>query len=128
MGEVRFKTYQARAVLVVEGTSSSAVVDGTEGPLVDGGVEAPMAKTASQNRLGVAFIPPGEPWRSGYIESFNSRVRVECLSINIVWSLAHARVVIGDLEVSTTTDPTRPQLPAVSPLRRQLSPPITSAH
>jgi len=32
----------------------------------------------------------------GYIESFNSRVRDECLSINIVWSLAHARVVIGD--------------------------------
>jgi hypothetical protein len=31
-----------------------------------------------------------------YIESFNSRVRDECLNVNIFWSLAHARVVIAD--------------------------------
>jgi transposase InsO family protein len=24
------------------------------------------------------LIPPGEPWRNGYIEAFNSRVRDEC--------------------------------------------------
>jgi putative transposase len=48
------------------------------------------------DRVGLAFIPPGQPWRNGYIESFNSRVRDECLNINIFWSLAHARVVIGD--------------------------------
>jgi transposase InsO family protein len=47
-------------------------------------------------RVGLAFIPPGEPWRNGYIESFNSRVRDECLNINVFWSLTHARVVIGD--------------------------------
>jgi putative transposase len=45
-------------------------------------------------RVGLAFIPPG-PWRNGYIESFNARVRDECL-INIFWSLTHARVVIAD--------------------------------
>jgi hypothetical protein len=37
------------------------------------------------------FIPPGEPWRNGYVESFNSRIRDECLNINISWSLAQAR-------------------------------------
>ena len=47
-------------------------------------------------RVGLAFIPPGEPWRNGYIESFNSRVRDECLNINVFWSLTHARVVISD--------------------------------
>jgi len=37
-----------------------------------------------------------EPWRNGYIESFNSRVRDECLNINIFWSLvAQARVIIS---------------------------------
>ena len=46
--------------------------------------------------VGLHFIPPGEPWRNGYVESFNSRVRDECLNINIFWSLAHARVVISD--------------------------------
>jgi putative transposase len=26
----------------------------------------------ARDRLGLAFIPPGQPWRNGYIESFNS--------------------------------------------------------
>lgn len=47
-------------------------------------------------RVGLHFIPPGEPWRNGYIESFNSRIRDECLNINSCWSLAQARVVISD--------------------------------
>ena len=54
-----------------------------------------MADWADQ-RTGLAFIPPGQPWRNGYIESFNGRLRDECLNINIFWSLTHARVVITD--------------------------------
>ena len=38
----------------------------------------------------------GQPWRNGYVESFNGRVRDECLNINSFWSLPHARVVITD--------------------------------
>ncbi len=49
-----------------------------------------------RGRVGLSFIPPGEPWRNGYVESFNGRVRDECLNINIFWSLAQARVVISD--------------------------------
>ncbi len=56
---------------------------------------AAMADWAGE-RVGLAFIPPGQPWRNGYIESFNARVRDECLSINVFWSLTHARIVIGD--------------------------------
>jgi len=37
-------------------------------------------------------IPPGEPWRNGYVESFNSRIR----DINSFWSMAQARVIISD--------------------------------
>jgi putative transposase len=47
-------------------------------------------------RTGLWFIPPGQPWRNGYIESFNGRLRDECLNINLFWSLTHARVVISD--------------------------------
>jgi len=47
-------------------------------------------------RVGLSFIPPGQPWRNGYVESFNGRVRDECLNIYSFWSLAHARVVITD--------------------------------
>jgi putative transposase len=56
---------------------------------------AAMADWAGE-RVGLHFIPPGQPWRNGYIESFNSRVRDECLNINMFWSLAQARVVISD--------------------------------
>lgn len=28
-------------------------------------------------------IPPGEPWRNGYIESFTGRLRDECMNINL---------------------------------------------
>ena len=54
-----------------------------------------MADWAGE-RVGLAFIPPGEPWRNGYIESFNGRLRDECLDIELFWSLAHARVTITD--------------------------------
>jgi putative transposase len=47
-------------------------------------------------RTGLSFIPPGQPWRNGYIESFNGRVRDECLNINEFWSLTQARIVITD--------------------------------
>jgi putative transposase len=43
-----------------------------------------------------AECPRGESWRNSYVESFNSRIRDECLNINIFWSLAQARVVITD--------------------------------
>lgn len=43
-----------------------------------------MADWAGE-RVGLSFIPPGEPWRNGYVESFNGRVRDECLNINIFW-------------------------------------------
>lgn len=47
-------------------------------------------------QTGMLFIPPGEPWKNPFIESFNSRLRDECLNINLFWSLTHAQVVIGD--------------------------------
>jgi hypothetical protein len=54
-----------------------------------------MADWAGE-RVGLHFIPPGQPWRNGYIESFNSGVRDECLNIMVFWSLVQARVVISD--------------------------------
>jgi len=49
----------------------------------------------AQGHTGLLFIPPGTPWNNGYIESFNGRLRDECLNINSFWSLRHARAVIG---------------------------------
>ena len=55
-------------------------------------------------RTGLSYIPPGSPWRNGYIESFNSRVRDECLNINTFYSLLHARVVISDWKTEYNHD------------------------
>ncbi|MGY1964742.1 MULTISPECIES: IS3 family transposase [Nocardia] len=61
-----------------------------------------MISTALQrfcaNRIGITYIPPGTPWNNGYIESFNRRLRTECLNRNHWTSLLEARVVIGDFK------------------------------
>lgn len=43
---------------------------------------------------GMVYIPPGCPWDNGYIESFNNRLRKECLNRNHWNTLLKARVVI----------------------------------
>jgi putative transposase len=49
-------------------------------------------------KVGLRYIPPGTPWNHGYIESFNNRLRKECLNRNHWNSLFEARVVIGDFK------------------------------
>jgi transposase InsO family protein len=88
-----------------------------------------MADWAGE-RAGLHFIPPGQPWRNGYIESFNSRVRDECLNINMFWSLAQARVVDQRLEGGLQPPPAtlRARLPAASCLRDSPHPPMIDSH
>jgi len=49
----------------------------------------------AEGHAGIVFIPPGTPWNNGYVESFNSRLRDECLNVNSFWNLRHARTVIA---------------------------------
>jgi putative transposase len=49
-------------------------------------------------KVGLYYIPPGAPWDNGYIESFNNRLRRECLNRNYWNTLLQARVVIGDFK------------------------------
>lgn len=51
-----------------------------------------------RDRIGISYIPPGTPWNNGHIESFNNRLRKECLNRNHWTSLLEARVVIGDFK------------------------------
>ena len=51
-----------------------------------------------ENKVGMVYIPPGTPWNNGYIESFNNRLRKECLNRNHWNTLFEARVVIGDFK------------------------------
>ena len=41
-------------------------------------------------------IVPGSPWLSGFVESFNSRFRDECLNSEQLYTLSGAYVTISD--------------------------------
>ena len=41
-----------------------------------------------------AYIEPGSPWESGYVESFNGKLRDELLNAEVFNTLAEARVLI----------------------------------
>ena len=47
-----------------------------------------------QSGIATALIDPGKPWQNGSNESFNGKLRDECLSLEWFRSRAEARVVI----------------------------------
>lgn len=47
------------------------------------------------NAITIGYIPPGKPWKNGFIESFNNRLRDECLNMELFDSVLHARVIIS---------------------------------
>jgi transposase InsO family protein len=46
---------------------------------------------AYQNAVHLGFIRPGRPVENGYIESFNGRLRDECLNGEVFFNVADAR-------------------------------------
>ena len=61
---------------------------------VDNGTEfasKAMDLWAYTNGVHLDFIRPGRPVENGYIESFNGRLRDECLNVEIFFTLADAR-------------------------------------
>jgi putative transposase len=48
------------------------------------------------SRIGAAFIEPGSPWENPFVESFNSRVRDELLSVEVFSCLAEVKVMVED--------------------------------
>jgi putative transposase len=46
---------------------------------------------AYRNGVKLDFIRPGRPVENGYIESFNGRLRDECLNVHVFFDLADAR-------------------------------------
>ncbi len=46
-------------------------------------------------QVQTAYIEPGSPWQNAYAESFNGRLRDECLNVEWFRNVHEARVVIG---------------------------------
>ena len=49
-------------------------------------------------------IEPGKPWQNSYGESFNNRLRDECLNTTEFWSIDHARVVLESWRIKFNTE------------------------
>ena len=49
------------------------------------------------------YIEPGSPWENGYCESFNGKLRDECLNGEIFYSLKETQVVIEQWRVQYNT-------------------------
>jgi len=49
-------------------------------------------------------IEPGKPWQNSYGESFNNRLRDECLNTTEFWSINHARVVLEAWRIEYNTE------------------------
>jgi len=45
----------------------------------------------SQRRVNIVHIQPGKPTQNVHVESFNGRLREECLNVSWFWNLFDAR-------------------------------------
>ncbi len=104
------------------GRSSPAVA-------VKGWIDGVGAKTA--------FIEPGSPWKNGYVESFNGKLRDELLNAEVFNTLAEAKVLTERWRVHCNTARPhsslgyRPPAPEISVLGVAMlpgSPSSTGAH
>jgi transposase InsO family protein len=50
----------------------------------------------ADQQIKTIYITPASPWENGFVESFHSRFRDECLNRGQLWTLTEARVVIED--------------------------------
>jgi len=59
-------------------------------------IEKNLREWLKTSEIKTLYIDPGSPWQNGFIESFNARLREECLNREQLWTLTEARVVIED--------------------------------
>jgi putative transposase len=61
---------------------------------------------AHLHRIRIDFIRPGKPVENGFIESFNARLRDECLNLELFWSIEDAKIKLDAWRADYNT--TRP--------------------
>jgi len=71
---------------------------------------------AAQN-IKTIYITPASPWENGFVESFHSRFRDECLNREQFWTLTEARVVVEDFRLEYNAERPHSSLGYLSPQR-----------
>ena len=54
-----------------------------------------MLKWQEDRKVGWHYIAPGKPMQNGFVESFNGRMREECLNEHLFPSIRHANDLIA---------------------------------
>lgn len=54
-----------------------------------------ILRWSQEHRVEWHYIAPGKPMQNGFVESFNGRLRDECLNETLFASLSHARTVLA---------------------------------
>ncbi len=72
------------------------------------------------------YIEPGSPWENGYCESFNGKLRDECLNGEIFYSLREAQIVIEQWRIEYNTRRPHSALGYRPPAPEALRPPDSS--
>ena len=88
---------------------ASDAVAGTRNIRSDNGAEFVAKEWKWLAKVGTRtlYIEPGSPWENGYCESFNGKLRDECLNGEIFYSLKEAHVVIEHWREYNTRRPHR---------------------
>ncbi len=74
-----------------------------------------MDAWAYERGVRLCFIEPGKPVQNAYIESFNGRLRDECLNEHWFLSLPHARQIIEEWRIDYNRDRPHSSLGNLSP-------------
>lgn len=65
--------------------------------------------------IGWHYIAPGKPMQNGFVESFNGRLRDECLNEHMFSSLAEARQIIEAWRIDYNTNRPHTSLNGLTP-------------
>ncbi len=57
-------------------------------------VAAAVREWLAKLNVKTLYITPGSPWENGYNESFNGKLRDECLNMEIFYTLKEAQILI----------------------------------
>lgn len=69
-----------------------------EAVVVDNGPEfvaSVLTKWCQDQQIKLSYIQPGRPMQNGYVESFNGKLRDECLNLHWFVTLAQARAILA---------------------------------
>ena len=70
------------------------------------------------------FITPGSPWENGYNESFNGKLRDECLNMEIFYTLKEAQILIEQWRRFYNTERPHSALGYRPPAPKAVLPPV----